>query len=773
MIKTIQGRLSLMVGVGIFIIVSILITYASITTSRIAIQNAEDNFSAQALEYSFFIKNKFELALTNSRTMAYMLETVHDKQYPAQISRESLLQMTKNVVQKYPELLGAWSYWQPNAFDGKDSEFRNKLFSNAEGRANPYYAKDLTGKISPQQSYSSAENDTAEWYLAPQREKQEYITAPYIFPINQVDVLMITAETPIYKDSLFVGVSGCEISINWLQETLKKSKLVQNGAKVVFYSHDGIVAAHSQNESYIGQNISKLDLNYKTILSDIKSAKSKSFVKNDILNIHLPVQFGKVPYQWQLQIEVPMSIITGQARQMMWTQIGMAFLFSVIAIIILIFFLRKNLSPIQKSSEMLQRIAKGDLPDLITEKYFGEFDLMKQNMNSLIDDNKKIIEKAGLFSQGNLNIAFEKRSENDQLMQALSFMVKTNQAIAQTAQEIAQGNLVVTLEKRSKDDTLIKALSEMVQSMRQVIERITLSVENLSASSKQLSITAQQVSTGAAEQAASSEEVSSSVEQISSSVNQNAENSKHAEQIAQKVASGISIITKAVKETHEVMREIVTKITLINEIAAKTDLLAINAAIEASRAGAYGKGFSVVAVEIRKLAEHSAQVALQIETMSNKSLKQAELSDKLLEELTPEIKKTSALVQEITAASMEQDSGTAQVNIALQQLSNIIQQNSAVSEQMASNSEELSAQAKLLLETVSTFKTSITQNKEAEIINTQLTIIKLQEKLNELINIKINEPKPDKTYTETNPIQTSGVTLNLDIDKEFNNFEPF
>ncbi len=773
MLKTIQSRLSFMVGIGIFLIVSALIAYTSHTTSQIAIQNAKDNFSAQAVEYSYFIKNKFEVALTNSRTMAYMLETVNHPQYPMSFSRESLLQSTRNILEKYPELLGVWSYWQPNAFDGKDALYKNRLFSNAQGRTNPYFAKDLNGKISAQQSYPSAENDTALWYVAPQREKQEYITPPYIYPINNVDVLMITAETPIYNNAEFVGVSGCEIAINWLQSSLMKSNLLKNGASVVFLSPTGIVAAHSENENRIGQNISKYDVRYKTILAEIKEGKSKTYVKNGKLHVHLPVQFGKIPDKWQLRIEVPMQIITQNARQMMWTQIVIALVFSVISILILIFFLRKTLKPIAKTTYFLERIAQGDLPDLITENYFGEFDLMKQNMNRLINDNKKIIQKTNEFSQGNLNVTFEKRSENDELMNALSLMVQTNKQIAQTAGEVANGNLMVSLEKRSQDDTLIKALSEMVNSMRLVIERITDSVKKLSVSSKQLNATAQQVSVGAAQQAASAEEVSSSVEEISAGINQNAENSKHAEWIAQKVANGVSIITKAVKETHQVMQEIVTKIAFINDIAAKTDLLAINAAIEASRAGTFGKGFSVVAGEIRKLAEHSALVALEIESISNKSLKQAELSDKLLEELTPDIKKTSSLVQEISAASLEQDSATALVNLALQQLSSIIQQNSAVSEQMASSSEELAAQAKLLLQTVSTFKTSITQSNENEIFTLQLSIQKMQEKLNSLTKNNYQQFNPSQNQYGNEKALVNGIDLKMNLDDDAKFFESF
>jgi len=124
MFKTIQSRLSFLVGMGIFITVSSIIIYTSVTTSNIAIENAKNNISSQADEFSFYIKNTIETALNNSRTMSYMLTTVHNDEAPMPMSRESLMEMTHTILKNYDELLGVWSYWESNAFDGKDSQYR-------------------------------------------------------------------------------------------------------------------------------------------------------------------------------------------------------------------------------------------------------------------------------------------------------------------------------------------------------------------------------------------------------------------------------------------------------------------------------------------------------------------------------------------------------------------------------------------------------------------------------------------------------------------------
>jgi len=151
------------------------------------------------------------------------------------------------------------------------------------------------------------------------------------------------------------------------------------------------------------------------------------------------------------------------------------------------------------------------------------------------------------------------------------------------------------------------------------------------------------------------------------------------------------------------MKEIATKISIIEEIARQTNLLALNAAIEAARAGEHGKGFAVVASEVRKLAERSQTAAGEISGLSSRSVAIAEQAGEMLNKMVPDIQKTSDLVQEITAASKEQDTGAEQISKAIQQLDQVIQQNASASEEMASTSEELSSQAEQLQQSISYF----------------------------------------------------------------------
>ncbi len=274
------------------------------------------------------------------------------------------------------------------------------------------------------------------------------------------------------------------------------------------------------------------------------------------------------------------------------------------------------------------------------------------------------------------------------------------------AKVIASGDLTKTLDIDQKDEVgqLAAALNSMVKQLTNIVGEIQGASENVASGSEELSSTAQQLSQGATEQAASVEETTSAMEEMGSNIQQNADNSSQTEKISAKASNDADESGNAVGEAVTAMNEIASKISIIEEIARQTNLLALNAAIEAARAGEHGKGFAVVAAEVRKLAERSQTAAGEISELSSTSVDVAGRAGDMLNKLVPDIQKTSELVQEISAASNEQNTGVDQINKAIQQLDQVIQQNASATEEMASTSEELSSQAQQLQDTISFFK---------------------------------------------------------------------
>jgi methyl-accepting chemotaxis protein len=414
------------------------------------------------------------------------------------------------------------------------------------------------------------------------------------------------------------------------------------------------------------------------------------------------------------------------------------------------------ITPLNVAANYVEMISRGEIPKKITDNYNGDFNTLKNNLNTCIDAVNSLIDDAnGLADaavQGNLakradaqrhqgdfrrivagvngtldavigplNVAAdyveriskgdmppqikeEYRGDFNAIKNNLNVLIEATATITAAAREVATGNLTVTLTERSANDELMRSLSEMVKKLCQVVNDVKAAADNVAAGAMEMSSGSETMSQGATEQAAAAEEASSSMEQMSANIKQNADNALQTEKIAVKSAADAQEGGKAVAQTVTAMKEIAGKISIIEEIARQTNLLALNAAIEAARAGEHGKGFAVVASEVRKLAERSQKAAAEISELSSSSVEVAEQAGEMLSKMLPDIQKTAGLVQEISAASREQDSGAEQINKAIQQLDQVIQQNASAAEEMSATAEELASQSEQLQDTIGFFK---------------------------------------------------------------------
>jgi methyl-accepting chemotaxis protein len=279
---------------------------------------------------------------------------------------------------------------------------------------------------------------------------------------------------------------------------------------------------------------------------------------------------------------------------------------------------------------------------------------------------------------------------------------EANKVIAQ----LTKGDLTTKIKIHSNDEIgiMLTNMQGMVEKLLETLTAVSENAEMLIKASARMQTESHQVSSSANQSAASIEELSSSMEEMASGIQHNTDNAKQTEKISLETVKNIERVGEASRNSLHLINDIAQKITVINDIAFQTNLLSLNAAVEAARAGVHGKGFAVVASEVKRLAEHSKEAASEIVNLAKIGLNATADSEKLIELVIPEIRRTASLIQEIASSSDEQNIGAEQVNTAIQSLNQATQENANIAQDMAQNSSELLTFAEYLNKAIAFFK---------------------------------------------------------------------
>ena len=333
---------------------------------------------------------------------------------------------------------------------------------------------------------------------------------------------------------------------------------------------------------------------------------------------------------------------------------------------------------------------------------------------------RKISDVAIRMAEGDINQSLEKDKDNEfgDLIDDFTKMIENISARAKVAEEVAGGDLTVNYTPASDKDVMGKALKKMVRENNKNLSVIRDAAARMASGANEVASASNSLAQGTTEQASAIEEITASIEEIANGAKLNAEDANAANELVQNTKDGairgndqMKQMIKAMKDINESSENISKIMKVIDDIAFQTNILALNASVEAARAGVHGKGFAVVADEVRNLASKSAEAAKDSAEMIEDSIKKVEIGSKLaqetavaLEEIQESVENIAKLVSGIATASVNQANSVGQVNAGITQIADVVQTNSATSEECAAASAELSSLAGQLQHAVAKYK---------------------------------------------------------------------
>lgn len=608
------------------------------------------------------VSQHLDQSMTTALGLRHVLEGLRSH---GTADRDSVNAILRRQLDGNPALLGLFTGWEPGAFDDNDEQFANTPGHDASGRLVPYWNRgDGNLKVEPLVDYD--QTGAGDYYQVPKRTGQPFVSDPYEYEVGGRKMLIASLVQPVMIRGRFYGIAGADIALDAMSQWLGDIKPFGVGY-VTILSQSGLVV-YGPERNAVGKTASTLPA---PALAALARGEEYSWLDDEGISHFLErIEIQGAEHAWGAIVSVPREVITESADQLLRTAIVLGLLSLVLTAAVIFTLLTALTRPLNQLARAMEDLAG------------GEGDLTRRLDIRSDDELGRVAGSVNAFLTSLQRMFLEVRDQSNTLEHGLRTVTNATQQVAGSS----------------------RTLADTSSSNAATVEQVTVSIGHIAEHAREADETMLQTSAVSQRSAAAVRAMEQQMQGIGSTMEGLAGSLGGLEQRSGQIAGVAQVI---------------------REIADQTNLLALNAAIEAARAGEQGRGFAVVADEVRKLAERTGSATLEIratiESIRNETqaavegmkqarnavdagmLKAQEVAGEI-GSIEAQMDQAAGRVREIAEATQEQSSATTQLAQSIEQASSMVQATDAAIQDASSTIDELGRTAERLGQLVGRFR---------------------------------------------------------------------